>query len=90
MSSPVHIMSQIDYINIYGRLLFCKQARKTMDYVFPLLAAVLWGANIVITKMASGLISPNEISFLRWFIATLVLTPFVMKPLIDSACRYGA
>ncbi|HDT2605225.1 TPA: EamA family transporter [Klebsiella quasipneumoniae subsp. similipneumoniae] len=52
-----------------------------MDYVFPLLAAVLWGANIVITKMASSLISPIEISFLRWFIATLVLTPFVMKHL---------
>ncbi|EKZ2232785.1 drug/metabolite transporter permease [Klebsiella pneumoniae] len=56
-----------------------------MDYVFPLLAAVLWGANIVITKMASSLISPIEISFLRWFIATLVLTPFVMKPLILHA-----
>ncbi|EPK8417498.1 DMT family transporter [Klebsiella pneumoniae] len=56
-----------------------------MDYIFPLLAAILWGANIVITKMATGLISPNEISFLRWFLATIVLTPFVIRPLISHA-----
>jgi drug/metabolite transporter (DMT)-like permease len=56
-----------------------------MDYIFPLLAAILWGANIVITKMATGPISPNEISFLRWFLATIVLTPFVIRPLISHA-----
>lgn len=56
-----------------------------MDYIFPLLAALLWGANVVITKMSSGLISPNEISFLRWFVATIVLTPFAIFPLMMHA-----
>jgi len=52
-----------------------------MNYIFPFLAALLWGANTVVTKEASGHISPNEISFLRWLIATIVLTPFVFQPL---------
>lgn len=52
-----------------------------MSYLFPLLAAFLWGANTIITKMANGVITPSEISFLRWILAVVILTPFVIKPL---------
>lgn len=52
-----------------------------MNYFFPLLAAFLWGANTIVTKMASGVISPGEISFLRWLIAVIILTPIVIKSL---------
>ncbi|NUU69124.1 DMT family transporter [Enterobacteriaceae bacterium BIT-l23] len=52
-----------------------------MSYFFPLLAALLWGANTIVTKMAAGVILPSEISFLRWLIAVIILTPIVIKPL---------
>lgn len=52
-----------------------------MSYLFPLLAAFLWGTNTIITKMTSGVISPSEISFLRWLIAAIILTPVIWRPM---------
>lgn len=55
-----------------------------MSYLFPLLAALLWGANTIVTKTADGVIAPSEISFLRWAIAVIILTPFIIKPLKNN------
>lgn len=50
-----------------------------MNYFFPILAALLWGGNTVIAKLCARVMMPVEISFYRWLIAALVLTPFVIK-----------
>jgi drug/metabolite transporter (DMT)-like permease len=52
-----------------------------MDYLFPVIAATIWGGNAVVTKMSAGLIAPAEIGFYRWLLAVLLLTPFVIRPL---------
>lgn len=52
-----------------------------MNYLFPLFAVVLWGGNTVVTKVSSAYLAPLEISFYRWLLAVLVLTPFVLRPL---------
>jgi drug/metabolite transporter (DMT)-like permease len=45
--------------------------------IYPIAAVVIWAGNNVITKMAAGAIAPNAISFYRWLLALLVLTPFI-------------
>lgn len=56
-----------------------------MNYLFPVLAAFLWGGNTIVTKLSATAISPIEISFYRWLLALLVLTPFVLGGLIRNA-----
>ncbi|WFU08032.1 DMT family transporter [Rhizobium sp. CB3090] len=43
----------------------------------PLCTVLIWSGNTVVTKAASGVISPGSISFYRWLLAFLVLLPFV-------------
>lgn len=45
---------------------------------FPLLAALIWSVNMIVTKMAAGVISPAVIGFYRWALAGAVLTPFAL------------
>ncbi|WP_027467910.1 DMT family transporter [Deefgea rivuli] len=47
-----------------------------MQAWFPLLAVLIWAANTVVSKAAATVIDPAAISFYRWLIAALVLTPF--------------
>lgn len=47
-----------------------------MQVGFPLLAVLIWAANTVVSKAAATVIDPAAISFYRWLIAALVLTPF--------------
>ncbi len=50
-----------------------------MALLFPLIAVIIWSINIVISKAAANVIDPAAISFYRWLIAGLVLTPFCGK-----------
>jgi len=50
-------------------------------YVLLILAPLLWGGNAVAGRMATEDWQPFTLTFLRWFFAMLVLTPFAMKPL---------
>lgn len=45
-------------------------------YAFPLSAVLIWAINIVVTRYAVDFISPISISFYRWMIAWLLLSPF--------------
>jgi drug/metabolite transporter (DMT)-like permease len=45
--------------------------------IFPLLAVLIWTGNTLVTKLASTVIDPAAITFYRWLLAGLVLTPFV-------------
>ncbi len=56
------------------------QIAKTQWWAFllPLLAVLIWSMNIAVTRYAVDLIEPASISFYRWFIAFIVLTPFML------------
>ena len=45
----------------------------------PLATVVIWSGNIVVTRAAAKVISPESISFYRWSLALLVLLPFVAR-----------
>ncbi|MDF8333745.1 DMT family transporter [Novosphingobium sp. HBC54] len=44
---------------------------------------LLWGGNAVVTKASAGVIGAAEVAFWRWFIATLLLAPFVAPALLQ-------
>ncbi|MFY0989883.1 DMT family transporter [Halomonas sp. C05BenzN] len=48
-------------------------------YFLPPLGAVLiWSGNMTINQLTVGAIAPSSIAFLRWVLALVVLTPFVL------------
>lgn len=49
-------------------------------FLLPVIAVLIWSLNIAVTRYAVDLISPASISFYRWLIAFIVLTPFMLKP----------
>ena len=52
-----------------------------MARFFPLLAVLIWAANTVVSKAAANVLDPAAISFYRWLVALLVLSPFMWRPL---------
>jgi len=48
--------------------------------LFPLGAVLIWGANTVVNKISAGVIAPEDISFYRWLLAALLLSPFLAAP----------
>ena len=46
--------------------------------LFPLLAALIWSVNMIVTKMAASVIAPAAIGFYRWAMAGVLLTPFAL------------
>lgn len=55
--------------------------------LFPLLAVLIWSGNTVISKLAASVISPSTISFYRWLLALLILTPFLVAPTWRNRAR---
>ncbi len=53
-----------------------------MNMFFPFLAVLIWSINAVVSKAATTAIDPAAISFYRWLLAFLTLTPFVLLPVI--------
>ncbi|MBK0065191.1 MULTISPECIES: DMT family transporter [unclassified Acinetobacter] len=47
-------------------------------FLLPMLAVLIWSLNITVTRYAADLISPVSISFYRWLIAFIILTPFML------------
>jgi drug/metabolite transporter (DMT)-like permease len=47
---------------------------------FPLGAVLIWAGNTVISKMSAGVIAPEDISFYRWVLAALLMSPFLARP----------
>lgn len=50
-------------------------------YLLLIVAPLLWGGNAVAGRMATQDWQPFTLTFLRWFFAMLVLTPFAIRPL---------
>lgn len=53
-----------------------------MFFLFPLFAVLIWSVNAIVNKLSAGAIEPAAISFYRWLLALLVLTPFVLPGVI--------
>ncbi|SHI19030.1 DMT family transporter [Ferrimonas marina] len=47
-------------------------------FCYPLIAVVLWAGNTLVGKVSAEVISPAAISFYRWALAALILTPFIL------------
>lgn len=47
-------------------------------FSLPILAVVIWSFNIAITRYVADYISPVSISFYRWLLAFILLTPFML------------
>lgn len=66
---------------------------------YPLLAILIWAMNTIVNKLSVGVIEPEAISFYRWALALLILTPFCVtgtfknwqhiKPLLGKLCFLG-
>ena len=44
----------------------------------PIIAVLIWSMNIAVTRYVSDYISPVSISFYRWLVAFIILTPFML------------
>ena len=54
------------------------------NLLFPLIAVLLWSINAIVNKAASTAIDPAAISFYRWALALLVMTPFVLPSVLRN------
>lgn len=52
-----------------------------MQALFPLIAVLFWSFNVIVNKLSVGVIDPAAMSFYRWLLALLVLTPFMLPGL---------
>ncbi|GGP17688.1 DMT family transporter [Silvimonas iriomotensis] len=48
----------------------------------PLGAVLIWSGNTIVSKAAATQIDPASITFYRWFLAVLVMTPFVLRTVL--------
>lgn len=51
-------------------------------FALPLIAVCIWSLNIAVTRYVTDYISPVSISFYRWLIAFVILTPFLIPQVI--------
>lgn len=49
-----------------------------MIYLLPMFTVLIWGANTLVNKLASHIIEPSAMSFYRWLLAMVILTPFCL------------
>lgn len=57
---------------------------KLYEYLLPVTAVVIWSINMLVTKLAAHAIPAMSISFYRWVLAFVVLTPFVLPRVIKQ------
>lgn len=48
------------------------------NLLFPVLATLIWAASTVVNRLSVGVIDPAAISFYRWLVALLVLSPVLL------------
>jgi len=55
-----------------------------MNMLFPLFAVLIWSVNAAVSKASAGVIDPGAISFYRWVLAFVVMTPFLLPGVIRN------
>ncbi|WP_038173143.1 DMT family transporter [Vibrio pacinii] len=53
-----------------------------MVYLLPLFTVMIWGGNAIANKMAADVIEPSAMSFYRWLVAVVLLSPFCLASVI--------
>lgn len=51
----------------------------------PLATVWLWAGNTIVTRSAAGVIEPASMTFYRWAIAFAVLTPFLLRSVLQKS-----
>ncbi|EGQ9520917.1 DMT family transporter [Vibrio parahaemolyticus] len=55
-----------------------------MVYLLPFFTVMIWGGNSIVNKMAASTIEPSAMSFYRWFVSMVLLTPFCLPAVIKQ------
>lgn len=58
--------------------MFNQSNQRWWAYALPIIAVLIWSLNITVTRYVAEFISPISISFYRWLIAFVLMTPFVI------------
>src|SRR5262245_6117305 len=53
-------------------------------YLLLSITAACWAGNAVVGKLAAGHIPPATLSYLRWFLALLIILPFSWRHLVQD------
>ena len=59
-----------------------------MGYVYAVLAVFFWSFNVIVAKYFVDTFTPWQISFYRWFFASVILFPFVVKEIYKNGDIY--
>ncbi|WP_300702840.1 DMT family transporter [uncultured Brachyspira sp.] len=59
------------------------KSNNNLGYFFAILAVIIWSTNFIAAKYLTNLM-PIEISFYRWLVTLIVLTPFCIKKLPEN------
>lgn len=59
--------------------------KPTLNALFPAIAVLIWSINVIVNKLSASVIDPAAISFYRWLLAFLVMTPFMLPTLRQHA-----
>ena len=59
------------------------KVNKNSGYIFAILAVIIWSGNFVAARFLVNF-TPLEISFYRWLVTLIALTPFCIKKLIKT------
>jgi len=51
-----------------------------MYFLIPVLTVAIWSANVIVNILSVSVITAEAISFYRWFVALVALSPFLIKP----------
>ena len=58
--------------------MFNQSNQRWWAYALPMIAVLIWSLNIIVTRYVAEFISPISISFYRWLIAFVLMSPFVL------------
>lgn len=53
-------------------------------YLYAILAVLFWSFNVIVARYFADTFTPWQISFYRWFFASIVLLPFTIKQVIKD------
>ncbi len=58
--------------------------KRYLPYLIMILPPLFWAGNFIVGRAVSDQHAPLGLSFWRWFYATLIITPFALKPILSQ------
>ncbi len=58
-----------------------------MVYLLPLVVILIWSGNGIVNKLAAATIEPSAMSFYRWLLAFVILTPFCLGMVLKQRAK---